>query len=253
MESCAWITRMLRIFWNIQNSGIPAAFSLTSMELVMTEKFCLLSGTASPEVFGHSHVWGHGSIISSPHHIQSQQQPPGMVRKCKPRVFGAISCHFKHKIGAQITQSLSLSQPWWVQAGGRGAGGACRALSPLCGARGGPSPDDWGEKNNKSSPLPQQRASPARLKLQSPPSTSHFPHPSCLLGFLSPEISCTPKKNPIFPELKPSLSCWVLAHPLGCPGWDGGPGDLWGPCLSPNPGVFAALVCRSELPLRQNS
>lgn len=171
MESCAWITRMLRIFWNIQNSGIPAAFSLTSMELVMTEKFCLLSGTASPKVFGHSHVWGHDSIISTPHHIQSQQQPPGMVRKCKPRVFGAISCHFKHKIGAQITQSLSLSQPWWVQAGGRGAGGACRALSPLCGARGGPSPDDWGEKtinpphchsNEHLLPASNCRAHPAR-------------------------------------------------------------------------------------------
>lgn len=41
---------------------------------VMTGKFSLPSGTSSPKVFGHSHGWGHGSIISTPPITSSSPQ-----------------------------------------------------------------------------------------------------------------------------------------------------------------------------------
>lgn len=69
------------------------------------------------------------------------------------------------------------SQPWEARQGW---------ADPLCGASAGRSPADWGGGGYISSQLPQQRAAPAYLKLQSPPRRSLFPHPHCLHGFLLP-------------------------------------------------------------------
>lgn len=106
----------------------------------------------------------------------------------------------KFLVGADPVQwhtSPGPLHPRWVQAGGRGAGGASGAvLSPGKPGRGGQTPfavqvpaaalRTGGGGGYISSQLPQQRAAPAYLKLQSPPRRSLFPHPHCLHGFLLP-------------------------------------------------------------------
>lgn len=76
---------------------------------------------------------------------------------------------------------------------------------PLCDAHAGRSPASWARKIHASSRLPQQRAAPACLKLQSPPRRSRVPHPRCLHGFssLSPGgflSTQEPRSQPVHPK-----------------------------------------------------